>query len=249
MRVSEVHGYLVAEPPRFEGTAEGEFVWELLRGLVHKQNNLTGVVVGFADLVRMTDGLDATAKRNLGEILVAARRAKVLAEVLLPAGGCGRVVVQRVNLGELLPAQEGGWAAQAQAGGATLRVTVAAGVPAVSADPVQLREVIGELVRNGVEAIAESRVPGMVAVDVVAPGVLPESRAGAVDILVRNTGPVIAAERLGEVFTPFKGTKDSAHFGLGLTTAAMALGKMGATIGVKSGGGATTFWVSVPVAG
>jgi hypothetical protein len=24
---------------------------------------------------------------------------------------------------------------------------------------------------------------------------------------------------------------------------------MGATIGVKSGGGATTFWVSVPVAG
>jgi signal transduction histidine kinase len=89
----------------------------------------------------------------------------------------------------------------------------------------------------------------MVAVDVVAPGVLPESRAGAVDILVRNTGPVIAAERLGEVFTPFKGTKDSAHFGLGLTTAAMALAKMGATIGVKSGGGATTFWVSVPVAG
>jgi FdhD protein len=56
--------------------------------LVHKQNNLTGVVVGFADLVRMTDGLDATAKRNLGEILVAARRAKVLAEVL-GNSGCG----------------------------------------------------------------------------------------------------------------------------------------------------------------
>ena len=53
MRVSEVHGYLVAEPPRFEGTAEGEFVWELLRGLVHKQNNLTGVVVGFADRQRL----------------------------------------------------------------------------------------------------------------------------------------------------------------------------------------------------
>jgi signal transduction histidine kinase len=101
-----------------------------------------------------------------------------------------------------------------------------------------------ELIANGAEAAAEAG--GEVSLDVVAPG---ELTAGSdkVDIFVRNTGSTIPVEKQAELFQPFVTTKDSSHYGIGLTSAAVLSGMMGLTLGVKSVDNVTTFWLQAPV--
>ena len=69
------------------------------------------------------------------------------------------------------------------------------------------------------------------------------------DNFVRNSGATIAPEKLRDVFKPFKSTKDSKHYGIGLTIAAVLLSQMGGTLGVKVDADATTFWISLPTVG
>ncbi|MEN9285938.1 MAG: hypothetical protein RLZZ179_3431 [Verrucomicrobiota bacterium] len=241
-------GYLMSEPPRLDGTPAGEFVAELLRGLIHKQNNVLGVIQGFSGLVRMTEGLDETAQANLDRIREATQQSAAMWDRMLAAAGCVRLHPQPVRLQESLPLMESSLQSLGAPHGVPVRIKVGSDVPPVLADVGRLREVLVELIRNGVEAVASGGRPGMVAVDVLASGQVPESRKGCVDVFVRNTGPEIPAAQLGTIFSPFKGTRDNHHFGLGLTIAAMLLGQMNATIGVQSQAGATTFWLSIPQA-
>ena len=234
-------GYLMAEPPRLDGTPAGEFVAELLRGLIHKQNNMLGVIQGFSGLVRMTEGLDETAQANLDRIREATQMSAGMWDRMLAAAGC-------VRLQESLPLMESSLQSIGSPHGVPVRMKVESDVPPVLADVGRLREVLVELIRNGVDAVRADNRSGMVAVDVLAPGQVPESRKGCVDVFVRNTGAEIPAAQLGTIFSPFKGTRDNHHFGLGLTIAAMLLGQMNATIGVQSLAGATTFWLSIPQA-
>ena len=59
------HGYVLAHPPQIQGSAAGDFFNDLLRGLIHKQNNFLAVIQGFSSLILMGDGLDPTIKENL----------------------------------------------------------------------------------------------------------------------------------------------------------------------------------------
>jgi signal transduction histidine kinase len=167
---------------------------------------------------------------------------------MLAAAGCVRLHPQPVRLQESLPLMESSLQSIGSPHGVPVRMKVESDVPPVLADVGRLREVLVELIRNGVDAVRADNRSGMVAVDVLAPGQVPESRKGCVDVFVRNTGAEIPAAQLGTIFSPFKGTRDNHHFGLGLTIAAMLLGQMNATIGVQSQAGATTFWLSIPQA-
>ena len=69
-----------------------------------------------------------------------------------------------------------------------------------------------------------------------------------VDVKITNTGTEIAPEKLKELFRPFYTTKASDHAGIGLTNAAMLAGQMNMPLGVRSGGGSVTFWLSCPIA-
>ena len=84
------------------------------------------------------------------------------------------------------------------------------------------------------------------ALDILPPGKVPGGRPGCVDIFVRNSGGSIPPEKLRDVFKPFKSTKDSKHYGIGLTIAAVLLSQMGGTLGVKADADETTFWISLP---
>ena len=68
------------------------------------------------------------------------------------------------------------------------------------------------------------------------------------DLVIRNSGPVIPEERLPQVFKPFMTTKGHNHCGLGLTIAAVLSGQMKMRLGLASGDGITTAWISAPAA-
>jgi C4-dicarboxylate-specific signal transduction histidine kinase len=194
----------------------------------------------------MTDGLDPGVRENLDHMKEAAQGAAGLAERILAAAGCVRINPQPVQLKEYIPLIESSLRAPCQKLGATFQLNVNPAVPAVSADNGRLKDVLNELILNGAEAVATSGKPGVVGLDVLPPGQIPGGRPGHVDIFVRNTGTPIAPEKIREIFKPFMSTRDSKHYGIGLTIAAVLLSQMGGTIGVKSDTDATTFWISLP---
>lgn len=241
-------GYIMAQPPQIQGSPAGDFFNVLLRGLTHKQNNFLAVIQGFSSLILMTDGLDATVKENLDHMKEAAQGAAALAERILAAAGCVRINLQQMQFREYIPLVESSLRAPCQRLGVQFQVNVSPDVPPVIADNGRLKDVLNEVILNAAEAAVASGKPGVVALDILAPGQVPESRPGCVDVFVRNTGALITPEKLRECFKPFMSTKDSKHYGIGLTIAAVLLSQMGSTLGVKSQGETTTFWMSIPMA-
>lgn len=250
MQTSEPNaaGYVMAQPPQIQGSPAGDFFNVLLRGLTHKQNNFLAVIQGFSSLILMTDGLDSTVKENLDHMKEAAQGAAGLAERILAAAGCVRINPQPVQLKEYIPLIEASLRAPCQKHGATFQMNVSPNLPPVNADNGRLKDVLTELILNGAEAVAASGKPGVVGLDVLPPGEVPGGRPNCVDIFVRNTGATIAPEKLREIFKPFMSTRDSKHYGIGLTIAAVLLSQMGGTLGVKCEPETTTFWISLPAA-
>ena len=251
MQTSELtpHGYIMALPPTIQGTPMGDFFNGLIRGLVHKQNNFLAVIQGFSSLILMGDDLDETTKENLEHMKDAAQGAAGLSERILVAGGCVRITPQNVQLKDYLPMVDNYLRAPFTKLGVPFQINMAAEVPAVKVDSGRFKELLGDLLLNAAEAVSLSGQAGAAALDILPPGSVPEGRPGCVDIFVRNTGAPIAPEKLKDVFKPFASTRDSKHFGVGLTVASVLAHQMGATLGVKSNAEATTFWLSVPVAG
>jgi two-component system sensor kinase FixL len=96
----------------------------------------------------------------------------------------------------------------AQRHGVRVRLQVAADLPAVVADKVQIQQVVVNLLRNAVEAMAESaRRELTVAAEAGAEGM--------VVVRIADTGPGIAAAIAGRLFQPFVTTKTQG-LGVGL---------------------------------
>jgi signal transduction histidine kinase len=103
-------------------------------------------------------------------------------------------------------------------------------LPAVSADPEQLKEVLVNLVINACEAMGRDR-SGIVTVterDEIVPGM---GRVAA--ILVGDNGPGIPAELTGKVFQPFFTTRETGT-GLGLSIAHRIIHEHGGRLTVSS---------------
>ena len=242
------HGYILANPPKIQGSAAGDFFNDLLRGLIHKQNNFLAVIQGFSSLILMGDGLDPGIKENLDHMKEAVQGATGLSERFLAASGCVRVNPQSIQLMDYIPLIENNLRLPCQRLGVQFQLNISPGLPPVSADNGRLKDVLIEIILNGAEAVVTSGKPGVVGLDILPPGLVPGGRPGCVDIFVRNTGTNIAPEKLPDFFKPFKSTKDSKHYGIGLTIAAVLLAQMGGTLGVKADAEATTFWISLPAA-
>ncbi|MFM9091801.1 MAG: sensor histidine kinase [Verrucomicrobiota bacterium] len=137
-----------------------------------------------------------------------------------------------------------------QAAGSRVRVEVErAPAPRVRIDPVQLEQVLLNLVINSRDAMAEG---GRVRVK-VGPG--PAARAaggaGVAQLRVTDNGPGIPEELRDRVFEPFFTTKaERGGTGLGLSTVYAIVTSHGGTIALGPGtGGGAEFLISLPAAG
>jgi len=146
--------------------------------------------------------------------------------------------VQPCRLDELGPAVVAQTAVPA---GATIRWEDTAGLPAVLADPVSLRRILENLVRNAVEALPE--VDGRI---VVRAATDPDD-TGFVRLEVADNGDGIAAEDTERIFHDFYTTRPEGT-GLGLSNVRRLVGDLGGRIRVESKvGRGTTFTVILPV--
>ncbi|MCB1077996.1 MAG: HAMP domain-containing histidine kinase [Verrucomicrobiae bacterium] len=223
-----------------------DFYKSVMQGLIHKNNNILGVIQGFSSLVLMDD-VNPEIRENVEQMRDSAGIASNLAKVILTASGCSRVTPERINPGDLLPHLEDTARQLCEASGVTLQFNARPNLPPILADTNRLSELVSELIKNAVEAAA-AQPDGEVAVDVLPPGEASPAEDGCVDFFIRNSSEDLTPEKLREAFAPFTGNKGNAHFGLGLTTAAVLAGQMKMRLGLRSSGGTTTAWLSMPVA-
>jgi signal transduction histidine kinase len=113
----------------------------------------------------------------------------------------------------------------------------------VEVDPVQLEQVLLNLIRNGVEAMAAAESARRELTVRTEPG------DGGVRVSVSDTGPGIAEQVAADVFDPLFTTK-RAGLGMGLSISRSIIESCRGRIGVAPPvpGHGATFWFSLPLA-
>jgi PAS domain S-box-containing protein len=227
----------------------------LAGGVAHDFNNLLTAILGNASLIRLELGEKAPVLSNLTQIEQASRTAAGLCQQLLAYAGRSRLDATEADLSQLV--RETTDLLRVSVGNhAQLRFTLAEGLPGISADIAQIRQVLLNIVLNAAEALG--RRDGVIEVatrrQTVDTAWLAEARIGHdlrpgeyVCLDVTDNGPGLSPETQARIFDPFFSTKGSGR-GLGL---AAALGIMrshqGALRLTSQPGHGTSFTLAFPV--
>lgn len=237
--------FFFADEYRLDQSPTRDFYEVFLKGLVHKHNNLMGVIQGFSSLILYDDGISEEVRDSAQQMQDSSKIASVLNQEVLSSAGCahceeGTIIISDVlnywrnKAGEICEASEVG-----------LEINARDGLPTVKGDGAKLSEIFAHLARNAAEAAAEVS-SGSVAIDIFPPG--EASPGNNVDLFVRNTSVAMSEEDVKKSFEPFHTSKGSEHFGLGLTTASVISGQMGMRLGMRHAEGTTTVWLAMPQA-
>lgn len=198
----------------------------LAGGVAHDFNNLLTTILGHANFVRLGLPENSAALPSLQQIEQASQTAANLCQQLLAYAGRRRLDTTTLDLNALV--RETTDLLRVSVGAhARLEFNLAADLPLIAADTMQVRQVILNLVLNAAEAIG--RREGLIQVSTrlqpIDPAWLAEARTGQelpagnyVCLEVRDTGPGMDAAVQARVFDPFFSTKGSGR-GLGLAAA------------------------------
>jgi signal transduction histidine kinase len=220
-RLKAEHGAVIAELERRRTLSD---IGMIAAGVVHDFNNVLHVISGHAGAVRArAGGRDA---QSMDHVLEAALRASEMTHRLLLWLRHSAPAPEPVDLGAVA-----GEVLDLLGPSAPARVLLVRrfepGLPAVFADPVDLRRVVLNLVVNAWEACGER--PGQV---VVATGAATGRRTGAW-LEVADDGRGMDAGTCARVFEPFFSTRSDGT-GLGLSLVREIVDRLGGEIEVAS---------------
>ena len=102
-------------------------------------------------------------------------------------------------------------------------------IPALRLDPLQIEVVVQNLIHNAIDAVAQTRSPGTVSVELARGG------DGGIAVSVAATGPGIAAEDAERLFEPLTTTK-AQGMGMGLTISRAIVEAHGGRLWIEPGG-------------
>jgi signal transduction histidine kinase/ActR/RegA family two-component response regulator len=225
---------------------------EFIAAMSHELRTPLNAVLGFAQLLDMTEDRPAADREEIQHILQAGRHLEELTDQVLD--------IARIEAGHLdLVPMPTAWAEAANEAislveplAAERGITLESRPPetpnlCVVADKFRLRQVLLNLLSN---AVKYNREGGSVSVAVMAPD---PSSPGMVRVRVHDTGVGIAPDRLDRLFVPFDRlgaeTTGTPGAGLGLALTKGLVESMGGAIGVETTAGVgSTFWFDLPVA-
>ena len=123
-----------------------------------------------------------------------------------------------------------------------LKLDVAAGLPLVMADRLQVEQVLINLIRNSAEAIgAAGSGAGQIAIEAI------KKRPGFVELSVSDTGPGFPTAFTGDVPPPLSTTKVDG-LGIGLSLCRSIAEAHGGILSIESRRNGATVRISLPTA-
>ena len=221
---------------------------EMASGIAHELNQPLAAVVNYAR------GAVRRLKQNAvepGELLAVLEQVAAQAERAAAIVRRIRAFIRKeeprhvaLDFNKILSETADLMTAEAERAGARLILDLAKGLPRVHADAVQLEQVIVNLVRNAVEAMAQASSP-------MRQITLRTMRAadGAVEIAVEDTGPGLPKDGGERLFEPFFTTKvDGLGLGLSISQSIVEAhgGRLTAAPGPRGG---AVFRFTLPIAG
>jgi len=229
----------------------------LAGGVAHDFNNLLTIILGNARVALMEMPAGSTTVERLAEIETAASRAAELTSQMLAYSGKGHFVVQALNLSRLT--EETASLLESVISKKTLvQYDLANDLPAIEADPAQIRQIVMNLITNASEAMADQGGvicvrTGLMHADAayLASTYFAEQYPPGpyVYLEVTDTGRGMNAETQARIFEPFFTTKFTGR-GLGLAAVAGIVRAHRGALKVSSRLGAgSTFRLLFPASG
>lgn len=221
---------------------------EMAAGFAHEVNQPLTAIANYVSLAERLLDRETLETARLQEVLpkigAQAHRAseiirRIRGFVQKPASGR-----ERVDVGQLLEDSRAFAEVDARTNRIDIQLDVAAGLPEVLADPVQVQQVVLNLIRNALEAsrMADSQTAVLVSAR------WDEWAEGMVQIEVRDQGCGLPADAEEKLFHPFFTTK-SQGMGIGLPLCRSLVQAQGGEIGFeRRAEGGTRFWFTLPAA-
>jgi two-component system cell cycle sensor histidine kinase/response regulator CckA len=238
---------------QIQHTQKLESLGVLAGGIAHDFNNLLTGMLGNAGLA-LLDLPDGTARERVLQVETAIQRAAELTHQLLAYAGKASFDVVTLDLAVLVREMTNLLEVSIPKK-VHLRLDVQTGIPAIEADPTQIRQIVMNLITNAAEAIGDGEgvIAVRVGVEEVDRAELAESRADPglkpgpyVCLEVEDTGSGMDAATLERIFDPFYTTKFAGR-GLGLAAVlGIARAHRGAISVESQTGGGTRFRILLP---
>ncbi len=219
---------------------------EMATALAHELNQPLSAIAAFArgctrrlragtatlqDLHEPLDAIGEQAERA-GEVIRHVREFVRRRELVLGPADVNQIARSVAHFAEI----------EARQHEAVVRLDLSPRLPPAVADPIMVEQVIGNLVRNAIDAMTEARSPQREITLRTA------RRDGSVEVEVADTGPGIDAALVEQVFEPFFTTKHDG-VGMGLSISRSIVEAHGGRIAVDSAAGrGATFRFSLPLA-
>jgi two-component system, LuxR family, sensor kinase FixL len=214
-------------------------------GIAHELNQPLAAITTYAQACyRMVDsGMDEPEelKRALKKIDEQVGRAAQVIRRLRTLVNKRESVREAVRLNDLIEETVEIVRIDGRAREVEFRSSLESALPPVSADPVQIQQVLLNLLLNSVDAL-EARDPGERRID-IGSSLLPEA---AVRVSVRDNGIGLLAESRDRIFSPFFSTK-SKGMGMGLHISHSIVSAHGGNMGYNPGNPGTEFYFVLPL--
>lgn len=214
-------------------------IGQLAAGVAHEINEPLGSILGFAQLAQKSPGLTGPLRQDLERIVAACLQARETVNKLKLFARQAPVQKVPVSVARVVDEALGLVEARCASEDIELERRREAEVVDIAADPVQLKQVVVNLVVNGIQAMPEG---GTLTIRTGS------DRASAF-IEVGDTGVGMSEETMDQIFNPFFTTKDVGEgTGLGLSLVHGIVTAHGGVIEVNSEAGkGSTFTVRLPV--
>jgi len=249
--VQEAYRQLTHTQERFVQAQKMEAVGRLAGGVAHDFNNLLTAIIGFSELVMSDLPADSALRPDLEEIKKTGERASALTKQLLAFSRKQVLQPQLLYLNNVVEKMQA--VLQGSAGGnIALTMDLGTDLGWIKIDPVQIEQVILNLVVNARDAMPEGGTITLITDNVNLDGAHAHQQIGVrpgpyVMLRVIDTGLGIDPDIRPHIFEPFFTTKKGKGTGLGLATVLGIVQQSGGQITVSSEpGNGSTFSVYFP---
>ena len=215
-------------------------IGQLAAGVAHEINNPLGSVLLYADILcKDTPEEDVQQREDLQMIIREANRCKTIVNDLLNFSRQNEVLAQTIDLNEMLRQLAREHRKQELYQNIELIEDLDPAIPAIQADPLQIHQVLVNLMKNSAEAMPDGGQLTLRTRSGPTPGVIA--------LEVQDTGSGISQDNMKRIFTPFFTTKPIGKgTGLGLAIAYGIVKMHRGQINVQSEiGRGTTFTITL----